>query len=136
MRGLFIQPTHYSNASYTLFRLHINLIIRCILGDIRLWVGDTSTSSCLVWPPPKSVSANQPALSLACVVLLAGGRDRGSRDSPQPDPEVLPPSQMRVSTYIRRGICTYIRRGICTYIRRGICTYIRTYTHLSGVYIG
>jgi len=25
-----------------------NLSIRCILGDIRLWVGDTSTSSCLV----------------------------------------------------------------------------------------
>ena len=24
------------------------LSIRCILGDIRLWVGDTSTSSCRV----------------------------------------------------------------------------------------
>ena len=29
----------------------INLSIRCILGDIRLWVGDTSTSSCLVYLP-------------------------------------------------------------------------------------
>jgi len=26
--------------------------IRCILGDIRRWAGDTSTSSCLVRPPP------------------------------------------------------------------------------------
>ena len=28
----------------------ISLSIRCILGDIRLWVGDTSTSSCRVCP--------------------------------------------------------------------------------------
>ena len=28
--------------------VQINLSIRCIRGDIRLWVGDTSTSSCLV----------------------------------------------------------------------------------------
>ena len=28
-----------------------SLSIRCILGDKRLWVGDTSTSSCLVSLP-------------------------------------------------------------------------------------
>jgi len=28
-----------------------NLSIRCILGDVRLWVGDPSTSSCLVSLP-------------------------------------------------------------------------------------
>ena len=30
----------------------INLSIRRILGDTRLWVGDSSISSCLVSPPP------------------------------------------------------------------------------------
>ena len=39
--------------------LVIYLSIRCILGDIRLWVGHPSTSSCLV-SPPQAVSANQP----------------------------------------------------------------------------
>ena len=29
----------------------VYLSIRCILGDIRLWVGHTSTSSCLVFIP-------------------------------------------------------------------------------------
>ena len=34
----------------------INLGIRCIFGDIRLWVGDPSTSSCRV-PLPRVLSA-------------------------------------------------------------------------------
>ena len=32
-----------------------NLRIRCILRDMRLGVGDTSTSSCLVWSPLESI---------------------------------------------------------------------------------
>ena len=40
-----------------------HLSIRCILGDIRLWVRDPSTSSCRV-SLPRSVSANQLTMSL------------------------------------------------------------------------
>ena len=36
----------------------INLNIRCILGDVRLWVGDPSTSSCLV---SLDITVNQPS---------------------------------------------------------------------------
>ena len=32
----------------SVFEVRCNLSTRCILGDIRLWVGDTSTSCCPV----------------------------------------------------------------------------------------
>ena len=55
-----------------LMLLDLHLSIRCVLGDLRLWVGDPLTSSCLViisWCVNKTIRASQPTRSLVYRLL-------------------------------------------------------------------
>jgi len=58
----------------------ICLVIRCILGDLRLWVGDSS-SSCLVRPPPNycTTGGSSHVLKQACINF----RCKSDRRSPK-----------------------------------------------------
>ena len=55
------------------------LSIRCILGDIRLWVGDTSTSSCRVFLPFQPT--NPESITSVFLPPAGGGRLTESRFS-------------------------------------------------------